>query len=202
MRLGLLGGTFDPVHRAHLIIADDVRVRLHLDRVVFIPAGEPWRKMDRAITTAAHRVAMLRLAIAGNDRFELSLVEVERPGPSYTVDTLEELRDRLSPETELYFILGHDALLDMPNWKEPLRIVQLCRLVVAARPDYGDSDMAELEVLAPGLLEHVVFVEAPLLDISSTDIRRRVREGLPIRHLVPDAVATYIREHGLYSDDG
>ena len=202
MKIGLLGGTFDPVHLAHLAVADGVWTQLDLDRVAFIPAGEPWRKADHAIAIAEHRLAMLRLAIADSDHFEVSLVEVERPGPSYTVDTLEAIRADLPPEAELLLILGRDALFDLPNWKEPLRIVQLCRLAVVARPGYEERELAELEVLAPGLLERVIFVEAPLLDISSTDIRRRVREGLSIRYLVPDAVAAYIREHGLYRDGG
>ena len=202
MKIGLLGGTFDPVHLAHLAVAEGVWTQLDLDRVTFIPAGEPWRKADHTIAGAEHRLAMLRLAVAGNDHFDISLVEVERWGPSYTVDTLEAMHAGLPSGAELFCILGRDALFDLPNWKDPLRIVQLCRLAVVARPGYEERELAELEVLAPGLLEHVIFVEAPLLDISSTDIRRRVREGLSIRYLVPDAVAAYISDHGLYRDDG
>lgn len=197
-RIGILGGTFDPIQIAHLAIAEQARACLGLREVLFIPAGDPWRKREQGVTTAEHRVAMVRLAIASNPFFRLSLIEVERPGPSYSVTTVEELQREFGPEAQLYFVMGMDALFDLPNWKEPERLSQLCRLVVMARPGYDRSGFSALDCRIPGLSERLLLLEAPLLDISSSDIRRRVAQGLPIRYLVPNGVERYIREHGLY----
>lgn len=196
--IGILGGTFDPIQIAHLVIAEQARVCLGLQEVLFIPAGDPWRKRGQNITIAEHRVAMVRLAIASNPYFLLSLIEVERPGPSYSVDTIEQLQLEFGGGIELYFIMGMDAVFDLPNWKEPERLSRLCRLVVMARPGYDRSGLLALDEQVPGLSERLVLLEAPLLDISSSDIRQRVAQGLPIRYLVPDEVGRYIREHGLY----
>ncbi len=198
MKVGVMGGTFDPIHLAHLILAEQARVFLGLDRVLFVPAGAPWRKAERRIAPVADRVAMVRAALAGDPYFEVSLIESERRGPSYTVDTLSVLQRQLGPQAELYFILGQDALADLPNWREPARIVQLARLAVAARPGCPRPDPAALERAVPGIQERIDVVPMPQVDISSTDIRRRVAQGLSIRFLVPAAVEAYIAAHGLY----
>ncbi|HXG41823.1 MAG TPA: nicotinate-nucleotide adenylyltransferase [Dehalococcoidia bacterium] len=197
MRIGVLGGTFDPVHWGHLVLAEQARDQLSLERVLFVPAGLPWRKVDRAVSPVAQRVEMVRLALESSP-FELSLLEAERPGPSYTVDTLQQLREML-PGAELYFIMGHDALWDLPNWHRPADIVSLACLAVARRPDRsGEEALAEVARRLPAVRERVVWLEMPLLGISGSDIRRRVREGRSIRYLVPPAVEDYIHRHGLY----
>ena len=189
MRLGVLGGTFDPVHLGHLRLAETAREQMGLDRVVFVPAGLPWRKAGASIAPAGHRLSMLRLATACNPAFEVSDLEVAREGPSYTAETLEALAEA-HPGAELFFLLGEDALADLPNWYQPERIRELATLAVARRP--GEP------VEAGGSNGAVVWLEMPRLEISATEIRDRVRSGLSIRYLVPDAVEKYIREHGLY----
>jgi nicotinate-nucleotide adenylyltransferase len=200
-RIGVLGGTFDPVHIAHLIIAEEVREKLKLEKVLFIPTGEPWLKANRPITAAVHRVEMLRLALASNPHFELSLLEVERGGPSYTVDTMEELR-RQQEQAEFFFILGQDALRDLPLWKQPARLIQLCRLVGIPRPKSPPLDLSLLEAAIPGITERVILLEAPLIDISATEIRQRAARGQSLRYLVPAAVEEYIRRQRLYGHQG
>ncbi len=194
--LVLLGGTFDPPHLGHLVLGECARVQFRAHETLFFPAGDPWRKSGsapgppplaaRAITPAAHRLAMTRLAVAGNDGFRVDDREVLRAGPSYTVDTLEELHGEGC--RELILVVGTDALADMRNWNRPGRIRELATLAVAAKPGAGDVQ------LEPG----VELVEMPSLAISSTEIRERVAAGRPIRYLVPRAVEAYIAEHGLY----
>ena len=198
LRLGVLGGTFDPVHLGHLILAEVGREQLRLGRVLFVPAGQPWRKAGRAVAAAEYRLAMLRLATRGHPAFEVSSIELERAGPTYTVDTLEALR-RENPGAELFFLVGIDALLDLPNWREPGRIVELATLAVAQRP--GERlDLGEVSDRLPEVASRLVQLEMPLIDISASAIRERVRKGFSIRYLVPDAVEAYIREHGLYRE--
>ncbi len=187
MRQGLFGGTFDPVHLGHLVLGEAAREQLRLDSVLFVPAGTQWRKAGREIAPAQHRVAMVELAVAGNAAFEVSTVEVERPGPSYMADTLEELSE--TPDVELFLVLGKDAYEDLPNWVRPDRIRELATLAVAAR----NGEDVTLEAPA-------VRVEMPEIGISATDIRERVAAGRSIRYLVPEAVEAYIREHGLYKN--
>lgn len=189
LRLGVLGGTFDPVHVGHLILAESARTQLGLDRVLFIPAGDPWRKASRAVTRGEHRLAMVRLAIADNPAFEVDEREVRRPGPSYTSETLRELRGGLAAGDEIYFLLGEDALVDLPNWHDPAEILRSAWLAVAPR---GGAPL-------PALAEaRVVRVEMPYIGISSSDLRERVRHGLGLRYLVPPSVEAYVREQGLY----
>jgi nicotinate-nucleotide adenylyltransferase len=197
VKLGVLGGTFDPPHKAHLVLAETARSSLRLERVVFVPAGDPWRKAGQEITPVHHRLAMVRLAVADEPYFEASTLEIEREGPSYTVDTLAELTERYGPDAELYFLLGEDALRDMPNWKEPERIAQLAHLVAAPRPG-GTEAGALAEQAIPGLAARVIPLDMPLIDISATDLRERASRGLSLRDLVPPAVAEYIEQHGLY----
>lgn len=204
MNIGILGGTFDPVHIGHLVVGEEARIKLGLSEVLFVPAGQPWLKLDRDITPAVHRVEMVRRAIADNPCFKLSTVEVDRPGPSYTVDTLTALQKRLGSEARLFFILGRDALAELPLWKEPGRLVELCRLVAAPRSivsrDEGSSpkDLKRLEEAMPGLLDRVTQLDMPVIGISSSAIRQRVAQGLSIRYLVPPGVEKYIREQKLY----
>ncbi|MBN1152514.1 MAG: nicotinate-nucleotide adenylyltransferase [Dehalococcoidia bacterium] len=198
MRLGILGGTFDPVHAGHIFVAEEARIRLQLDKVLFIPAGNPWLKVSRTITPAAHRIEMVRLAIAKHEHFELSTMEVERGGPSYTVDTLEELRKQ--PECrDLYLLLGLDSFVELPQWKDAERIVALCTLVVV--PRYGDNlpELGEVAQKVNGVSErNVLVLDSPMIGISSSGIRERIARGLPVDYLVPGAVERYIIAHGLY----
>jgi nicotinate-nucleotide adenylyltransferase len=172
-------------------------VQLGLDRVVFVPAGLPPHKLTNHVSPVEHRLAMVKLAIAGNPYFTVSRVDIDRFGPCYTVDTIELLRTEWGPDVELYFILGSDSLADIFTWHKPERLIRLCRLAVVERPGY-QVDMEELERMLPGITSRIHFVHSPQLAISSTDIQRRVREGLPIKYQVPEAVEDYIYEHGLY----
>jgi len=194
--LGILGGTFDPPHVGHLILAEEARSQLGLRKVVWVPAGVPWRKGERPVSPAAERLEMVARAISENEAFELSRLETQRTGPSYMVETLETLRGR-SEGSELILIMGSDALSDLPNWKEPARLVELARLAVASRAE-GDDVLAEVENALPGVRERIAWVKMPRIEISSTDLRRRVAEGRSVRYLVPDAVGDYIHKGGLY----
>lgn len=200
MRVGILGGTFDPVHRGHLLLARAALEELRLGKVLFVPAGRPWRKADRDVTSPKYRLSMLQLALEGEGAFEIATLELEREGPSYSVDTLEALK-REEPQDELFFILGEDALVDLPNWARPGRILELAALVVARRAGVGRSAVEEAGRRLPGLLDRAVWLKMPLVEISASDIRDRVRSGLPIGDLVPQSVEKYIREHGLYRPD-
>lgn len=198
-RLGILGGTFDPIHDGHLVAAQETAWALDLDRVLFIPAPNPPHKRDEPITEPAHRIAMVRLAVQNNPTFEVSLVEVERGGLSFTVDTLRAVRE-LYPGYELHFIVGMDSLAELPTWHDPDGIVQLARIVAVYRAGWGVVDLKALEAAVPAAADRVRIVPIPGLDISSTDLRRRLAVGRPIRYLVPDPVIAYIEEHGLYRD--
>jgi nicotinate-nucleotide adenylyltransferase len=196
VNIGVLGGTFDPIHMGHLVVAEEARIKLELREILFVPAGQPWLKLDRNITPAVHRVEMVRRAIADNPPFKLCTLEVERAGPSYTVDTLTMLRKQLGSEASLFFILGRDTLSELPLWKEPEKLVQLCRLVVA--PRLGSKDLKHLEAAIPRLLDKVIQLDMPVIGISSSEIRQRIAQGLPIRYLVPAEVERYITEHKIY----
>ena len=197
MNIGVLGGTFDPVHIGHLVVAEEARLKLGFREVLFVPAGQPWLKLDRNITVAVHRVEMVRRAIADNPHFTLCTLEVKRPGPSYTVDTLKMLREQLGDEASFFFILGRDTLAELPSWKEPKKLVQLCRLVVA--PRLGSKDLKHLETSIPGLLDKVIQLDMPVIGISSSGIRQRIAQGLSVRYLVPAEVEKYITEQKVYS---
>jgi nicotinate-nucleotide adenylyltransferase len=198
MRVGVFGGTFDPIHLGHLAVARSIQSSLGLDNVIFVPAGQPWLKADTPVSRVKDRVQMLRLALARRRAFELSTIEADRPGPSYTVDTMETLQRQLGSDADLFFLLGSDALMDIAKWKEPQRLIQLCQLVAFARPGFGLPTMEALEAAVPGVSQRVVFVEVPQVNIRATDIRCRIAEGRSIQRLVPRAVERYILEHGLY----
>lgn len=199
MKIGVLGGTFDPVHIGHLKVAEEVTASLNLDEVIFMPAGKPWLKADNLISPAEHRLEMVRLAIAGKDNFKLSTVEIDRAGPTYTVDTMAELSRQLGPERELFFILGWDNLTQLPQWHEPSRLIKLCRLVAVPRVDFPPPDLASLEGAIPGLSQRVILLDSPRIDMNASEIRQRVGQGLSIAHLAPEPVEGYIIEHGLYA---
>ena len=202
MRIGVLGGTFDPVHIAHLVIAEEARMRLSLEEVVFIPTGQPWLKADKPVSPGEQRLEMVRLAISSNPFFRASSVELDRSGLTYSVDTLEALQQEWGPGAEIYFILGMDALLTLPQWKEPARLLELCTPVVFTRPDQPSSALDDLVNQLPGLKEKLQLVEGPQIGVSGTEIRRRVAAGTSTRYLVPLAVEQFIAQHGIYTKDG
>ncbi|MES1239786.1 MAG: nicotinate-nucleotide adenylyltransferase [Chloroflexota bacterium] len=193
-RVGMMGGTFDPIHVGHLAIADDVREALDLERILFVPAGHPPHKPAGAVSAVEHRVAMVQAAIADNPSFELSLVEVERSGPSYTVDTVEAL----SSTFDVTVILSVETFLELPTWHAPDRLFAAARVAVVPREGYAAPDPAWLAQTFPGREDRVRYVEAPHLGVSSTGIRARIAAGRTIRYLVAPAVASYIGAHGLY----
>ena len=203
-RVGILGGTFDPVHFGHLVAAEQVREALELDRVLFIPAGSPPHKLDDDVTAADHRAAMVELAIAGNPSFGISRIEFERGGPSYTVDTLRTLADeavRQGVERDLYFILSAEALDGFGDWRDPAGILSCCRLAVVPRPGAPIPGRAWLAAHLPGGdagADRVVCVETVPLAHSASDVRERAAAGRSIRYLVPPAVEQYICDHRLY----
>jgi nicotinate-nucleotide adenylyltransferase len=202
MKVGVLGGTFDPIHRGHLMMAEEARRELGLARVLLVTAGRPMSKTGRRVTAAGHRLAMVRLAAAGREWLEVSTLEVRRPGPSYTVDTIAALKDKEGRDDEIFFILGWDSLAQLPTWHEPARLVGLCRLAAVPRPGQPRPDLEALEKVIPGISGRVLFMDKPCVDISASAIRETAGRGEPIGHLVPENVAAYIKEHGLYVKAG
>ena len=198
--VAIFGGTFDPIHVGHLIVAEEVRVKLGVEEIVFVPVGQPWLKADRRISSGKHRLAMIRLAIADNPHFKVSTLEIDRPGLTYTVDTVDMLRRQMGSEAKLFFLMGGDSLRELPQWKEPKRLIQLCRLVVFTRPDSRLPSMNGLEEGVPGVSDNIVIVEVPQIDVSATEVRQRVRQGAPIDELVLPAVKDYILGSGLYRE--
>jgi nicotinate-nucleotide adenylyltransferase len=196
-RIGVLGGTFDPVHNGHLHIADTLRTALNLDSVLWVPAGRPPHKTDQTVSSDRDRLAMLDLALAGSATDQISTIDIDRSGPSYTADTLEILAGHF-PSARLFFLMGEDSLRDLPTWHHPERILHVAELAVAGRPGV-ETDLESLELQVPGVAKRVHVVPMAEVAISSSDIRRRVRENQSIRGLVPAIVEAYIRDHGLYA---
>jgi nicotinate-nucleotide adenylyltransferase len=202
-KVGLMGGTFDPIHYGHLVIAEEVYYALGLDEMVFIPAGQPPHKRREGVTPAAHRLAMLELALASNPHFSISTVDLERAGPSYTVDTLRLLRKQWSEQVALYFVIGWDSLEELGSWYDPQGVLeQLDHLVAVHRPGHQERPgyREQLEAGLPGIQQRLLTVPVPQLDISASELRQRVAEGRPIRYQTPDSVVEYIREHHLYRE--
>lgn len=199
MRVGVIGGTFDPIHVGHLIMAEGARDALGLGRVVFVPAGQPPHKRSSRITPAARRLAMTRLAIAGNAYFAVSRVDIDREGPSYTVDTIRLLREAWGPDAQIYFLIGGDSLAELPTWRQPGRLIEICQVVAIPRPGY-EPDLDALDDRIPRASERVQILHLPLVDLSATEIRDRVRDRRSIRYLVPDVVEQYIHRHRLYRE--
>lgn len=199
MRVGIFGGTFDPIHVGHLIVAEQARAQLELGEVVFIPAGQPYFKVGRVVTPATHRLAMVERAVRANAHFSVLDAEVCRPGPTYTVDTLRELRSRWGRSREMYLMLGADSLAGLDTWRSPAEVLAMASGVVAIkRAGLADFDPAVLDRVAPGTSRKVFVLEAPVIGVSSTELRQYVAQGRSLRYLVPDEVEAYIREHGLY----
>lgn len=194
-RIGVMGGTFNPVHNGHLVAAEEALAQFRLDEVIFVPAGTPWQKEGVDVAPADDRYLMTVVATASHPRFRVSRIEIDRPGPTYTVETLQSLRDALG-DVELHFVTGADAVLEILTWKDPSEVLRRARFIACTRPGYDLDRLAKQ--LPEGMEERVEIMEIPALAISSTDIRRRVREGRPIRFLVPDGVASYIEKYGLY----
>jgi nicotinate-nucleotide adenylyltransferase len=200
MKLGIFGGSFDPVHMGHLILAEQCREQAKLDRVLFVPAARPPHKSDRILTAFATRVEMLSLAISGNPAFQIDELENDRPGPSYTVKTLETLKAR-DPDADLQLILGGDSLVDLPLWYQPKRILEIAGLLVVGRPGWDAPDVAALRGclgLTDAFPLRVEIVECPLIEIASRDLRRRIAERKSVRYQMPRAVEAYVAEKRLY----
>jgi len=194
-RLGVMGGTFDPIHNGHLLTAEEAAVQFGLDEVVFVPTGHPWMKEQKEVSAPEHRYLMSVIATASNPRFTVSRIEVDRAGPTYTVDTLRELKGLDGDKVDLFFVTGADAMLEILQWKDPEEILALAHFIAATRPGY---DLTRFEAEAPTRHPNVSVMNIPALAISSTDIRKRVGEGRPIRYLVPEGVESYIEKAGLY----
>ena len=194
-RLGVMGGTFDPIHHGHLVAASEVAATFSLDEVVFVPTGQPWQKADRQVSLAEDRYLMTTIATASNPRFSVSRVDVERPGSTYTLDTLRDLRSHYGEDVDLFFITGADALGAILTWHGVLELFDLAHVVGVSRPGTALSEH-DIAHLPP---DKVTLLEVPALAISSTDCRNRVREHLPIWYLVPDGIVQYIAKRGLYA---
>ncbi|GAC1610653.1 MAG: nicotinate-nucleotide adenylyltransferase [Mycobacteriales bacterium] len=191
-RIGVMGGTFDPVHHGHLSAANEVASLFELDEVVFVPTGQPWQKSDREVSAAEDRYLMTVVATAANPLFSVSRIDIDRPGPTYTIDTLNELRQRYDGDAELFFITGADALSQILGWRNVDELFALAHFIGVSRPGYEPVDLAGFP---PGA---VTLVEVPALAISSSDCRERVGLGQPVWYLVPDGVVQYISKCGLY----
>ncbi|MFA5867500.1 MAG: nicotinate-nucleotide adenylyltransferase [Actinomycetota bacterium] len=189
-RLGLMGGSFNPIHYGHLTAAEEAIARFNLDKIIFIPCGKPPHKDVSALAPAEDRYLMTAIAIANDPRFEVSRYEIDKPGPSYTIDTMRHFKEEL-PDTEFYFITGADAALELDTWREPEQIYKYGHLIGATRPGYTVDK-------APAVAERVIWMEIPALGVSSTDIRQRLRDNLPVTNLLPAGVLEYIKSRSLY----
>jgi nicotinate-nucleotide adenylyltransferase len=199
LKLGILGGTFDPPHNGHLLIAREALAQLELTQVLFAPTHQPPHKNATEHTAIEHRLEMVRLAIVPYPQFVLSRVDVDRPGPTYTVDTLRLLREQFGNTVELFFIMGMDSLANILTWRTPEQLIRLCKLAVFQRPGFA-ANLDELEQKVSGVRERVVFLQSSALDIAASDLQKRVRAGQSIAHLVPEAVEKYIVANGLYQN--
>jgi len=196
-RVGLLGGSFDPPHIGHLILAEEARDQLALTQVLLAPAGQPPHKQDKTMTPVDDRVHMTELALSGNPYFQLSRVDADRPGPHYTIDLVKLVAAQLPPDAELFFLMGFDSLRDLPTWREPAQLIRTASLVALTRPD-TPIDWEMLEARLPGVRERITLLDMPELEIASRDLRERVRVGRSIRYMVTEPVRAYIEEKRLY----
>lgn len=200
-KIGILGGTFDPIHIGHLIIAEEARYQLGLDKVVFLPAGKPYFKKNRIVSSQGDRLKMISLGIKDNPLFEVSDLEIRREGPTYSIESIPKIKDQYGG-AELYFLIGLDALADIHKWKYPAELLEMCRVVGVKRPGYHDFDWSQIEDKIPGASQKIKIIEVSQIGVSSTDIRMMVKNGISVRYLVPDAVIRYIEEHKLYKSGG
>ena len=194
-RLGVMGGTFDPIHYGHLVTAQEALQQFELDGVIFVPTGRPWMKEHEGVSPAEDRYLMTVIATASNPLFRVSRMEVDRDGPTFTVDTLRGLKEEMGEKTDLFFVTGADAMLEILQWKDPGELFELAHFIAATRPGY---DIAAFDAHAPTSVPGVTVMNIPALAISSTDIRERIHAGRPIRYLVPEGVKSYIEKAGLY----
>ena len=201
LKIGVMGGTFNPVHYGHLVTAEEASVQFGLDKVIFMPTGWPPHKQNREIISPEDRYLMTVIATASNPHFTVSRLEVDRPGPSYSIDTIKALREIYGQSSEIFFITGADAVWEILTWKEPEKLAELCSFIAATRPGY---DLEKFKKIQPDQkkvkIPNVYFMEVPALAISSTDIRRRVSEGRPIKYLVPEGVDNYIYKYDFYKE--
>ena len=197
LRIGLFGGTFDPPHLGHLILASEAQTQLELNRLLWILTPEPPHKQERLITSVEDRLAMVQLAIADNKSFELSRIELDRPGPHYTLDTINLIAEQ-NPGADIVPIIGGDSLHDLPKWHEPQKLVYACHWIGVMRRPYKESNLDELESQLPGIRSKIHYVDAPLLEIASREIRSRIAEGKSVRYYLPSSVYEYINQHHLY----
>jgi nicotinate-nucleotide adenylyltransferase len=203
LSLGIMGGTFNPIHHGHLVTAEEALVQYELDRVIFIPSGHPPHKVDKEILAAEERYLMTVIATASNPDFSVSRIEIDRKGPSYAIDTVRELKKIYGAKTKIFFITGADAILEILTWKDSDKLYDQCSFIAATRPGYCLEKFKKLHLLPEnepvrGKRPTVFFMEIPALSISSTDIRQRIKESRPIQYLVPEGVANYIRKYGFY----
>jgi GTP-binding protein len=198
LKIGVLGGTFDPVHLGHIMMAEEAKKSLGLNEVLLVPAGQPLKKPNELITPAKHRLEMLKLAVAGSPYLKVATIEIERKGPSYTVDTVADIRKKYGGGDEIYFILGWDSLAQLPDWHEPARLVSMCYLVAVPRPGWAKPSLKTLEGVLPGISKKVIFLDKPEIDISATAIRELAAKNESIDYLVPKSVAEYIKKNKLY----
>ncbi len=197
-KIAVMGGTFDPIHYGHLVTAEAVMHEYQIDRVLFIPSGQPPHKAGKTVTAAEHRYLMTLLATETNPQFFCSRIEIDRQGYTYTIDTIQQLK-KMNPETDIYFITGADAFSEILTWKDPELLLSSCHFVAATRPGYSRKQAApQIEAIMNRHKNTLHYLEVPALTISSSDIRKRVSEGRPIKYLLPEAVETYIEKHGLY----
>jgi nicotinate-nucleotide adenylyltransferase len=197
LRVGLLGGTFDPIHIGHLILAEEARDQLKLDLVYFVPAGNPPHKQGRRLAPVEARVQMTELAVAGNDAFRVSRVDADRAGPHYTIDMVQIIQGQLPPGCELFFLMGFDSLTELPTWHEPARLIAACHLVALTRHDI-EVDWEKLEAALPGIRQRVTLLDMPELEIASHQLQERIRQGRTIRYLIPEPVRQYIARERIY----
>lgn len=200
--IAIMGGTFDPIHNGHLVTAEAVRHRFNVDKVVFIPTGQPAHKRDKEVTHNEHRYLMTVLATMRNENFEVSRLEIDRAGDTYTVDTIETLRSICNPDVRLYFITGADAIHKLMTWKEPERLLSMCDFVAVTRPGYDKKRLfGDIREIRERFASRIHFLEVPSLAISSSDIRERAKKGMPIKYLLPQAVVDYINKFELYQEE-
>ncbi len=200
--IAIMGGTFDPIHYGHLVTAEAVRHRFQVDKVIFIPTGRPAHKADKAVTHNEHRYLMTVLATMRNENFDVSRLEIDRPGMTYTIDTIEQLKKMCREDVRLYFITGADAIHQIMSWKSPERLLTLCDFVAVTRPGYRKNQMLEeIGEIRDKFASRIHYMEVPALAISSSDIRARARQGMPIKYLVPQEVEDYIHKFGLYQNE-
>ena len=199
LKIGLMGGSFDPIHNGHLVLAEQVRTRFQMDKIIFIPSGCPPHK--DTVVSKEHRCEMTRLAIEDNPYFDLSTIELDQENKSYTIDTVKKIKEIYGEDTEVYFITGADAIIDLPSWKDVEDLVHLCKFIGSTRPGIGDLELNnKIDSIVKNFKADITITQVPALAISSTDIRRRVKYNLSIRYLLPRSTELYIYDHCLYSD--